>query len=292
MSAFTRLLRANRNYRFTWSGQVVSEIGDHFNNIAVMSLAMDHPNSGLVVTGVFLSRALSMLVAGPIAGVLLDRLNRKRVMIASDLVRAVIALGFIVCLTYKADWLLFALSAMLMFASPFFTSGRASILPSIATPEELHAANTMTQTTSWASLTIGAFLGAVGVQSGYRIAFAFNALSFIISAACISRLKKPGGFRAAGLEGRQQKTGLVQYRDGLRYIRSTPLVSGIVLISVGWASGGGAAQILFSLFGEKVFHAGPMGIGIIWGCAGIGLLIGGATGYWLGKRLTFVQYKR
>jgi MFS family permease len=292
MSAFTRLLRTNRNYRFTWSGQIVSEVGDHFNNIAVMSLAMDHPNPGLVVTGVFLARAVPMLVAGPIAGVLLDRLNRKRVMIASDLVRAVIALGFILCLTYKADWLLFALSALLMFASPFFTSGRASILPSIATPEELHAANTMTQTTSWASLTIGAFLGAVGVQSGYRIAFAFNALSFIISAACISRLQRPGGFRAAGAQDRQSKTGLVQYRDGLKYIRSTPMVAGIVLISVGWASGGGAAQILFSLFGEKVFHAGAMGIGIIWGCAGVGLLIGGSIGYWLGKRLSFVQYKR
>ena len=291
MSAFTRLLRTNRNYRFTWSGQIVSEVGDHFNNIAVMSLAMDHSNPGLVVTGVFLARAVPMLFAGPIAGVLLDRLNRKHVMIASDLARAVIALGFILCLRYKADWLLFLLSAMLMFASPFFTSGRSSILPSIATAEELHIANTMTQTTSWASLTIGAFLGAVGVQSGYRLAFTFNALSFIISAACISQLRVPGGFRAAS-PVKQQKTGFLQYREGLSYMRATPLVAGVALVSVGWASGGGAAQILFSLFGEKVFHAGPMGIGIIWGCAGVGLLIGGSLGYWLGKRLSFVAYKR
>jgi MFS family permease len=292
MSAFSRLLRTNRNYRFTWSGQVVSEVGDHFNNIAVMGLAMDHPNPGLVVTGVFLSRAVPMLIAGPIAGVLLDRMNRKRLMIASDLVRAVIALGFILCLYYKDDWLLFVLSALLMFASPFFTSGRSSILPSIATPEELHVANTMTQTTSWASLTIGAFLGAVGVQSGYRIAFAFNAISFVVSALSISQLRRPGGFRPAGAERKQADTGVLQYREGLRYMRSTPLVAGVALISVGWASGGGAAQILFSLFGEKVFNAGPMGIGIIWGSAGVGLLIGGSVGYWLGKRLTFVEYKR
>ncbi len=294
MSAFTRLLRSNRNYRFTWSGQIVSEVGDHFNNIAVMSLAMDHPNPGLVVTGVFLSRAVPMLFAGPIAGVLLDRMNRKHVMIASDLARAVIALGFIGCLYYKADWLLFALSAMLMFASPFFTSGRSSILPRIATPEELHTANTMTQTTSWASLTIGAFLGAVGVQSGYRLAFLFNALSFVISALCISRLRVPGGFRpASGKDAEPHREGsFQQYRQGLSYMRSTPLVAGVALVSVGWASGGGAAQILFSLFGEKVFHAGPLGIGVIWGCAGVGLLIGGAIGYWLGKRLSFAAYKR
>lgn len=291
MSAFTQLLRDNRNYRYTWIGQVVSEVGDHFNNIAVMSLAMEYANSGLVVTGVFLARAVPMLLAGPVAGVLLDRANRKRVMIASDLSRAITALAFILCLYQKGTFLLYLLSAMLMFASPFFTSGRSSILPSIATPEELHIANTMTQTTSWASLTIGAFLGAVGVSSGYKLAFAFNALSFVISALCISRLRREGGFTVAGA-GKKQTAGWQQYREGLRYMRRTPLVSGIAIISIGWASGGGAAQILFSLFGEKVFHAGPLGIGVIWGCAGFGLLLGGTTGYALGKRLNFVQYKR
>lgn len=293
MSAFTRLLHENRNYRFTWIGQVISEVGDHFNNIAVMSLAMEHENAGLVVTGVFLARAIPMLLAGPIAGVLLDRMNRKRVMIASDVTRAIIALGFILCIHQKSAWLLYVLSAMLMFASPFFTSGRSSILPSIATPEELHVANTMTQTTSWASLTIGAFLGAVGAQSGYVIAFIFNALSFVASALCISQLRSSIGFRAlhAG-EEKHRKTGFGEYREGLSYMRRTPLVFGIAMITVGWASGGGAAQILFSLFGDKVFNGGPMGIGIIWGFAGVGLLIGGSVGYWLGKRLSFTGYKR
>lgn len=292
MSAFTRLLRDNRNYRYMWAGQVVSEVGDHFNNIAVLSLAMTHKNPGLVVTFVFLSRATSMLAAGPIAGVLLDRLNRKHVMMASDMIRAVIALGFILCIGRKDEWLMYGLSALLMFASPFFTSGRASILPAIATPEELHTANTMTQTTSWASLTIGAFLGAVGVTSGYEWAFVYNALSFVISLLCVSQLRREGGFRAKGARKKQTKTGFGQYREGLGYMRATPLVAGVAMISLGWASGGGAAQILFSLFGEKVFHAGAWGIGIIWGCAGIGLLIGAAIAYWLGKRLSFTGYKR
>lgn len=292
MSAFTSLLRTNRNYRFMWCGQVVSEVGDHFNNIAVMSLAMQHVNPGLVVTGVFLSRAAPMLAAGPIAGVLLDRLDRKRVMIASDATRAAVALGFILCIHQKSTLALYLLSAALMFASPFFTAGRNSILPNIATPGELHTANTMTQTTSWASLTIGAFLGAVGAQYGFAVAFGFNALSFVISALCISRLRRTGGFRPVQVERKDRQTGLVQYREGISYMRTTPLVFGIAMLSVGWASGGGAAQILFSLFGEKVFNDGPLGIGIIWGFAGVGLLIGGTIAYWMGKRINFVQYKR
>ena len=292
MSAFTRLLRSNRNYRSLWFGQVVSEVGDHFNNIAVMSLAMQHANPGLVVTGVFLARAIPMLAAGPIAGVLLDRLDRKRIMIASDLTRALLAISFVLCIHQSGPVLLYLLSAGLMFASPFFTAGRNAILPVIATSDELHTANTMTQTTSWASLTIGAFLGAMGAQAGFGVAFAFNAISFIASATCVSRLRREGGFRPHQSERRKNQAGMVQYREGLAYIRRNPLVFGILLLGVGWASGGGAAQILFSLFGEKVFNDGPLGIGVIWGFAGIGLLLGGAVAYRLGKVLTFAAYKR
>jgi MFS family permease len=74
-------------------------------------------------------------------------------------------------------------------------------------------------------------------------------------------------------------------------MRSVPLVFAIALLSVGWATGGGAAQILFTLFGEVVFNRGASGIGLIWGCAGLGLLTGGVFANWLGRRLSFKGYK-
>jgi MFS family permease len=141
MSDFLRLLKNNRNYRYTWSGQVVSEVGDHFNNIAVFSLALATTHSGMVVTGVMLSRAIPAVMAGPLAGVVLDRLDRKRIMIVSDLIRAVVALGFILAISSHSSWPLYVLSALLMFASPFFTSGRSAILPTIASKDELHNAD-------------------------------------------------------------------------------------------------------------------------------------------------------
>ena len=64
------------------------------------------------------------------------------------------------------------------------------------------------------------------------------------------------------------------------------------MISVGWSMGGGAAQILFALFGEQVFHRGPSGIGAIWGFAGIGLLLGGTIGHSTGRHAGFAGYKR
>jgi MFS family permease len=278
-----------------WSGQIVSEVGDHYNNVAVFALALANTGSGLVVAGILISRAICAVLAGPIAGVLLDRMDRKRIMIISDLVRAVVAVIFILGIPVGRTWLLYLLSGILMFASPFFSSGRASILPTIATKHELHSANSLTQLTQWTTLTLGSFLGGTSVtQFGYKLAFVFNAFSFLFSALCVSRLHVESGFRAerSDVSGDKVVRPWHEYTEGLRYMKSSPLILGIGLVAVGWATGGGAAQILFSVFGEVVFHRGPSGIGTIWGCAGIGLVIGAMVAHRLGKTISFENYKR
>jgi MFS family permease len=293
MRDFVALLRNNRNYRYLWFGQIISELGDHFNTIAVFHLALELTGSGLVVSGVMLSRALAMVSAGPLAGIALDRTDRRHLMILSDLFRAIVAALFILCLVYRTTWSLYALSAMLMFASPFFTSGRASILPVIASRQELHTANALTQTTQWTALTLGTLLGGTSVMGfGYHAAFSFNALSFVISAACIARLQVAGGFRPARRDLSEDRVlrPWREYSEGLRYMKSVPLLLALGLLHVGWASGGGAAQILFSLFGEKVFLLGAAGTGFIWSSAGLGLLAGAPIAHWLGPRLKFQAY--
>jgi MFS family permease len=301
MREFLSLLRSNRNCRCAWMGQVVSEVGDHFNNIAVIALAMAMTQSAMVVTFIMLARAIPAILVGPLAGVLLDRFDRKSIMIASDLARAVLALGFILALSRRQPWLLYLFSALLMAASPFFTAGRSAILPEIARRDELHTANSLMQTTQWTTLTAGTFLGGAVVQFGYAPAFIFNALSFLFSAWAVSNLRAPEGygFRArrarAGSDELALKipaTAWREYGAGLCYMRSAPLVLAIALASVGWATGGGAAQILFTLFGEVVFKRGAAGISVIWGCAALGLLTGAAFAHWLGKRLVFQDYKR
>lgn len=288
---FTQLLRSNRNYRFSWFGQVVSEVGDHYNNIAVFALAMANTGSGLVVAGILISRALPMMLAGPIAGVLLDRMDRRRIMIASDVIRAVIAVAFIFAIPQGRTWLLYVLSAALMFASPFFTAGRAAILPIIATKEELHTANSLTQLTQWSMVMLGSFLAGTFVAGfGYEVAFLLNACSFIFSALCISRLRLPSNARAV-TAGRHELRPWRDYTEGLKYMKATPLILAIGLVAMGWATGGGAAQILFSLFGEVVFERGAAGIGIIWGFAGIGLVVGGIIAHRIGPRLSYDRYK-
>jgi MFS family permease len=292
LTHFWSLLRRNRNYRYLWLGQVVSEVGDHFNTIAVLSLTLRLTGSGMMVGGVMLARTLPAILAGPLAGVALDRLDRRRLMLASNLVRAAVALGFVLILTHQQVWLLYALSALLMFTSPFFSSGRLAILPKIAPGPELHTANALTQTTSWLTLSVGTMLGGISaMRFGYASAFVVNTISFLFSAWAVSRLH--GGFLPErSLITHHSATAFYHdFRASLRYMRATPLVLAIALVWVGWATGGGAAQILFTLFGEIVFQAGPAGIGWIWGSAGLGLVAGGVLAHRLGRQLTFDKYK-
>jgi MFS family permease len=153
----------------------------------------------------------------------------------------------------------------------------------------------MTLTTAWTSVALGSFLGgAIASWLGFYVAFLFNALSFIFSAFFISRLRAPDkrGFRAErSAVALTRRRPVQEYLDGLRYIRGVPLLLALALVNVGWASGGGAAQILFSLFGEVVFHRGAAGIGEVWGCAGIGLICGGIVANLWGRHLSFERYK-
>lgn len=294
MVRFSALLRRNRNYRNCWLGQVVSEMGDHFNSIAVLSMALHLTGSGATVGGAMLARVGPALAAAPLAGVVLDRLDRRRVMIASDLIRAVVAAAHLLLLAYPSTWLLYSLSALLTFAAPFFNSGRAAILPRIVSREELHAANALTQTTGWLTVALGTMLGGLSTSwLGYRGAFLINAASFLWSAWAISTLQVEGGFAPASgsPSGHKPRSGWGEFRDGIRFIRSRPLILGILLLGAGWATGGGAAQILFTLFGEQVFLRGPAGTGFLWGSAGFGLVAGGLLARRLEARLNFLLYK-
>lgn len=296
MAGFSSLLRTNSNYRYTWLGQIVSEVGDHFNTIAVMSLAYHLTGSGLAVGGAMMARTLPAILAGPLSGVALDRMDRRQIMIASDLVRSVIALAFIAIPVYKQEWLLYVLSGALAFASPFFSSGRSAILPRITTAGELHTANALTQTTAWLTLSLGAFLGGFSTgRFGYEWAFVVNAASFLFSAWAIWQLKSPDGHFRADRQDLGHHSARAYWSDFgavLAYVKSNPVVFAIMLTLVGWASGGGAAQVLFTLYGEVVFHRGPMGIGIIWGAAGLGLVAGGVLAHRIGPRLGFSGYKK
>ena len=200
MADFIDLLRRNRNYRYTWLGQVVSETGDYFNNIAVFSLVMEvrlgaggeRGDAGAGDPG-GAGRTHRGRGAGPFRPQ--ENHDRER----PDPRRG--GAGVHRHGASSAAWLLYVLSGLLMFASPFFTSGRAAILPTIASKEELHTANSLTQTTQWATLTAGTMLaGLARGAAGVRWAFVLNSLSFRFFGVCGLAVAHAGRFRGAAAE--------------------------------------------------------------------------------------------
>jgi MFS family permease len=154
--------------------------------------------------------------------------------------------------------------------------------------EDLMNAVTLNSSLFNASRIIGPAIGGLLIGGlGLATCFYLNGLSFlaVIAGLLAMRISSPG--RPATLH----QSLWVNVSEGLGYVWRTPLVLGIGLISVGWAAGGGAAQILFVLFAEQVFHRGAQGIGALSGFAGIGLLVGGVAGHLMGRRIGFKGYK-
>lgn len=271
---YIKLLRSNRDFRCLWIGQIVSELGDWFNNIAVLALAMHLTGSGLVVSAVLLSRTVPAVLFGPPAGVFADRFKRRNLLLASDYLRAILALGFLLVSSRDQMALAYLFGALLTAVSMFFGTAKSASIPDLCAPEELMPANALTGSTTAIMQMLGGALGGFAVQGlGYRGAFTLNALSFLVSAALILKIRFPES-QLARSDRKERQSYVREFAEGLRFVRRQPIVLGLLLIGVGWATGGGAAQVLFSLFAIDVYRAGESGIGLLYSAAGLGIVVG------------------
>jgi len=187
--SYGELIKANRNFRNLWFGQIVSLMGDWFNIIATAILVANLTRSGLAVGALFVIRALAQFVTGPFGGVLADRFNRKWILIWADILRCFIVLGFLLVKDASHIWLLYTLSALQLGVSGIFFPTKDSILPDIAPEEQIGTANALTASTWSTMLALGAFLGGqvTGVW-GIAPAIMMDALSYLLSAWFISRM--------------------------------------------------------------------------------------------------------
>src|SRR6266487_4648596 len=92
---YGELLRGNRSFRLLWLGQVVNQMGDWFDTIAVYTIALRLTGSGRAVALIMVARFLPSVVMGPLSGVVADRFSRRSIMITADLLRAIVVLGFL-----------------------------------------------------------------------------------------------------------------------------------------------------------------------------------------------------
>jgi MFS family permease len=296
---YRRLLKENADFRRLWTGQVVSEIGDWLNNIAVLALAIQLAGEGrvgLAVAAYAIARHLPLFIFGPVAGVVVDRVNRRRVMIAADLARAALALGFMLAGRWGSLAVIYVVGASLFSVSSFFNAAKRASIPNlVGSTEELLAANSISASTTAATIAVGSALGGVVATAlGRDTVFVLNALTFVASAEmirrirrlrnaeCGMRIEKPPTAMRVGRgslddEGNAVRKSAIRiphsaivlglrrvasdFREGLRYVRHDRVLAAVFVVAGGWGLGNGAARALYSIFGAQLGEQAVRGWG-------------------------------
>jgi hypothetical protein len=277
LASYVRLISGNRNFRRLWLAQIVSEIGDWFYTLSIYTLLLQLTGHASSVALALVLQVLPQTLVGPTAGVVNDRVKRKYVMIAADLVRFLIVLAMLLIRSRSMAWLVYPLLVAETTMAAFFEPARSAVIPNISDTSELLVANTLSSATWSVNLLIGASLGGVvAAFLGRDAAFILNALSFLTSAVLISgmRFAEPHAEAAPALRPRD----LVDFSpvmEGIRYIRSHP-----VLVPAVFAKAGelmvGPSWVIFTVMGAREFAVHGRGINPAGGAMlGMSILLGG-----------------
>jgi MFS family permease len=283
---YTQLLRRNRSFRRLWSGQVISELGNWFNFIAALGLVrvISHANPE-VTTIVLITRLVPFTLFAPLAGAFVDRWSRRNVMIATDLLRVVVALGFLLVRRPEDLWLAYLCTASLSFFGTFFEAAKNAAVPNITGERDLLAGNALMFSSRFLLMSVGAALGGwTAAHVGYQAAFIINALSFVASAYSVWLVPEEETRNRSNDGVVDQPRSLYRgywsdMREGWTYIVTHAPVATILGINLLWATGGGANNLIADRLGALVF-AGQNGISpdsavaAIYFGNGLGLFIG------------------
>lgn len=274
-AGYGELIRNNVDFRRLWIGNVVSLLGDWFNTLAIYALVAKLTGSPMALGTVFIAKMLPWALASPIAGILVDRLNRRRVMIASDLLRAVVVLGFLTVETVGYVELIFGLTALQVIVGAVFEPARSAALPSVVSPRELVTANALSSVTWSFMLAAGAAAGGLVTEwLGTDAVFVIDSLSYLVSAFFIYRTAIPQRTDPVE-EGPILRLAAAGIVEGWRHLIESPAVARIALVKATWSLGGGALIYLLALLGREMSPTSPSAaIGFLLAVRGIGTGIG------------------
>jgi MFS family permease len=275
LRASASLLRRNRDFRRLYLASVISLGGDWFLLIALFGLMLDLTGQALAVAFTIAAQDLTYFLASPFAGVLADRLDRRRLMIACDLARAAIVLGFLLVRTEDLAWLAYVLLAATATFAAAFEPASAAALPNVVDERDLAIANALSGSLWGTMLAVGGALGGIvaGVF-GSDVAIVADSASFVLSAVLIVRV------RTSFAEARTVTAPSSLREDTVetvRYARKDHRVLALLAVKFGWGIAGGVL-VLLPLLALGEFDAGEIGLGLLMAARGVGALIGPFVG--------------
>jgi MFS family permease len=285
---YIQLLRHNRSFRRLWIGQVISELGNWFNFIAALGVVrlVSHAATE-AATILLIVRLVPFTLFAPLAGAFVDRWSRRTVMIATDLLRLVVALGFLFVRNPQDLWIAYLCTGLLSLFGAFFEAAKNAAIPNITGERDLLAGNALMFSSRFLLMSLGAALGGwASARFGYQTAFIINAISFLASAYSVwlvpeEETRQTNGVQADDAKGSRLGRHRGYGRDiheGWAYIVTHGPVAAILGANIVWAVGGGAINLIAERLGALVF-AGPKlsqdsAVAALYFANGLGLFIG------------------
>jgi len=270
--SYVGLLLRNADFRRAYIATLISFAGDWFMLVALYDLVLSQTGSAKLVSLVNLCLGLPPLLVTPWAGNLIDRSDRRRLMVMVDLLRAGLALLPLLVVSPSLLPLAFVSVAGLSAGSGFFDPAAEAAAPNLVAPEDLGRANALMGSAWGTMLMVGSALGGlVATYLGRNMAFSLNALSFLLSAVLLWRIRTP--FSEESLQHQPTVTLRESLNEAARFSQRSPRVIALLLgkgllgLVLGLTS-------LLSVFGAQVFVRGSEGISKLFVARGLGALVG------------------
>ena len=277
-----------RDFRNLFAGQVVSDIGDGITMLLVLLVINDLTGSTAALALMAIAEAVPAFTVGLVAGVYVDRWDRRRIMMATDLLRAVIVLAFALVQTPELVPLLYVLGFTQASIATFFRPARGALLPHIVPENGLPAANGLAQ----ASHVIGSLVGAglAGVLFGTFgtgvAGFAIDSATFLVSFLFILRISSTAGKIDPAAVAANVRQGVgSSVLEGLRIVRGSRVLAGIVMSISVTMLGLGAVNVLFVPLIVNDLQVSPTWMAAIEGAQTAGMIGAAAIVALLVKRL-------
>jgi MFS family permease len=265
------LLRRNRDLRLVFGAQVVSFLGDWFADVALLGLVLDLTHSPLAASLVMISTTLPVFLVTPLAGPAVDRMDRRKLIVAVSVAQFLAAL-LLLGVGPGNVWLAFVARATISALGAFVAPASQAAIPNLVDREDLGAANALLGSVWGAMLAIGAAVGgAFTVAFGRDAAFVADAVTFLVAASLILAVRKP--MNAPREEGRGRMRPIGDTVDAFRFAGSHRSVLLLLFSKTGLGLAGGVVPLL-AVYGKEVFHAGDAGIGLLLAARGLGALAG------------------
>ncbi|MFA6357851.1 MAG: MFS transporter [Candidatus Omnitrophota bacterium] len=294
MAQFRNILK-NRNFFLLWLGQIISQLGDRLGQMALIAFVyLRAPGSTLQIAKILSFTIIPVFLIGPLAGVYVDRWNRRRTMYVCDFVRSLLVLAIPLFLFYTKNLTPIYLLIFVTFSiGRFFVPAKLSIIPDLVDNDELLIANSLINTSGMIAAVLGFGISGVLVEKlGAKSGFYLNSLTFLISAAFIFFISKKFTARVSFEEvGKEivdviKKSVFQEIKEGVLYFihkKDIRFTAGIIFAL--W-SALGSVYVVIIVFVQNTLHSATKDLGLLVMFLGIGLFLGSLVYGKFGQRIS------